>query len=109
MMANQFDVAGLRLCWNDRNLDLVSIADAAGVRLDQRPDGAPVWQLHAVDAAGRRIDLTGRNAAEARARMDGDSVVLAWRGVQDAATGAGPFDVEVTIRPHAWRSGAWRR
>jgi hypothetical protein len=62
--------------------------------------GGPLWTLLTVDETGHRVTLDGSHAALAEARSEGDGVRLAWSGVADAA-GAGPFDVEVTIRPGA--------
>jgi hypothetical protein len=110
-MAVVHSLAGLRLEFEDAALSLVTVGDEAGQRLDNGAAGAPVWQLHAVDAEGRRADLHGKHAASVRAVAEGEALRLEWRGVRDAATGAGPFDVDVTIRavPGSESAGAEAR
>jgi hypothetical protein len=80
----------------------VLAADSA-VWCDNGPDGAPLWRLHAVDEGGRRVDLDAGMAAA----WEADGTAFTWRDVTDQATGAGPFDVTLTVRP-AEGGAAWR-
>ena len=88
------------------SLALHSLRDGGSVWLDNGPAGAPLWQLHAVDAEGWRVALDGSKAGKATARASNGGILLEWKGVTDPAKGAGPFDVAVTIRPLADRPSA---
>jgi hypothetical protein len=80
------------------------------VWLDNGAVGAHLWQLHVADAAGRIVNLDGGAARAAAARVRGGILCLEWRGVRDAKSGAGPFDVRVAVASHATapRLTAWR-
>jgi hypothetical protein len=71
--------------------------------------GEPLWQLYVANAAGHRRTLDGSAAARTAVEAGGPSLRLRWEAVADAASGAGPFDVTIRIRPAdrdaltAWR------
>lgn len=71
--------------------------------------GHPLWEVLAVDEGGRQVKLHG-DAGTASAEMLAGVLVLTWQGVADAATGAGPFDVRVEVRPTGKAPGitGWR-
>ncbi len=85
---------------------LAALAAGGETWCENGPLGAPLWVLHAADEDGRRADLDGDMAAALETRAE-DGVTLVWRDVTDPATGAGPFDVTVTISP-AESGAAWR-
>jgi hypothetical protein len=94
----EFGLGGTTLALDPLTLALVSL-EAAGERWFGAPSrGEPLWRLHAADAAGRRADLDGSHAAAVSAEQREDGLRLAWTGVADPKTGAGPFDVTVTVR-----------
>ncbi len=103
-------VNGVTLELDPRTLALRQLRCGSRVWLDNGEAGAGLWQLHVVDAQGRRVDLEGAAAARVRVRLAGETLRLEWLGVTDKASGAGPFDVCVTVAPSA--SGAnltsWR-
>lgn len=103
-------VNGLRLELAPGTLALRRLACGPRMWLDNGAAGAHLWQLHAADAAGRIVDLDGAAAKTVAARMDGDTLRLEWRGVRDARSGAGPFDVRVVVAAHATAPNltAWR-
>ena len=102
-------VNGLACEFHPGTLALKQLSCGRRVWLDNGATGAALWQLHLADAQGRRVDLDGSAASSASARMKGSTLLLEWRGVKDATSGAGSFDVTVTIAP-AEESGltAWR-
>ena len=106
----RFTVNGVTLELARKTLALVRLSCGRQVWLDNGHAGAPIWQLHVADAYGQRIDLDGAKTAKVRARMDGATLHLAWTGVRDAASGAGPFDVRVNISPSDAGPGltSWR-
>jgi len=89
---------GVCLTLSSTSLALRSL-DAGGARWFDCPhEGTSLWELLAVDGSGRRATLTGASA-EATAWQEHDELRLEWRGAIDRGTGAGPFDITVTIRP----------
>lgn len=59
-------------------------------------DGAPLWQLLAVDEVGRSVTLDGSMASNFTTKgLEGGGIILSWHKVQCAD--AGPFDVQVYI------------
>jgi hypothetical protein len=105
------NVGDLRLRLQRHSLALLRLDAPDGTWLQPgAAAGAPLWTLLAVDAAGRRAWLTGAAAARTACRPGADGLALTWSGVRDAATGAGPFDVTLRIRPVAGHRGlaAWR-
>lgn len=105
-----FAINGATLTLARESLNLLTLAGARGRWLQNPPPGAALWALHAVDAEGRRADLTPTAASSCSARPARGGVRLKWTGVSDKATGAGPFDVTVTINPVPGKPGvtAWR-
>ncbi len=103
-------VGGMHLTLASDWLAIQRLACGPRVWLDNGAAGAPLWQLHLADAAGRQVNLDGAAAAAVASRMDGDTLRLEWREVRDADSGAGPFDVRVTVTSHATapHRTAWR-
>ena len=92
-------------------LNLLSLDGPGGRWLAPAADGgAPLWTLLAVDRQGRRAWLNSAHAASASAEQTDGVLRLAWTGVRDAKTDAGPFDVTAEIRPHESHPAAtvWR-
>ena len=56
-----------------------------------------LWELTAVDAEGRRANLTATAAKRVERRTSRARVVVRWCDVRDPKTGAGPFTVELEI------------
>jgi len=98
-MAFSHTVNGLNLELAPRSLALKRLSCGKRDWLNSGPVGESVWQLHVADAQGRRVDLDGSFAESAKAVMDGNMLRLEWHDVTDPDSGAGPFDVTVTIAP----------
>jgi len=105
-----YDVNGVTLLFNTRTLALCRLVCESHAWLDNGLAGAPIWQLHVVDAMGRKVDLDGASAASVSHGMEGETLHLQWLQVCAADSGAGPFDVRVTIAPatEGTRLTAWR-
>lgn len=103
-------INGLTLELAPKTLALRRLLRGDRVWLDNGDTGVSPWQLHVADALGQRVDLECGVAKSATARLAGDTLCLDWRGVADKASGAGPFDVRVTIAPAAAGANltAWR-
>lgn len=95
-------INGLTLQWTRPHFALRRLVCGERTWFDSKP-GASIWQLHVADARGRRVTL---DCTAGTARFDGTA--LQWRNVHDKASGAGPFDVTVTIRPFGKNLTAWR-
>jgi len=91
-------------------LNLLSLKHEGRHWLRCPAEGQSLWSLLAVDEAGRRAKLTTANCRTAAVKQEEGAASLTWRGVRDKATGAGPFDVIVEIRPAGGCQGvtAWR-
>jgi hypothetical protein len=78
------------------------------------PEGAALWRITAVDAAGWRVMLDGSGARALRAESRDGGLELHWDGVRGSTRGcpgtAGPFNVSVRAVPVDGRSGllSWR-
>ncbi len=103
-------VNGLSLELHPETLALRRLSCGGRVWLANSREGVGLWQLHLADARGRIVDLDGAAAKTVATRMHGDTLRLDWRGVRDTTTGAGPFEVSVTIAPGAAGPNltAWR-
>ncbi len=89
-------INGLRLALAPKTLNLLSLA-AAGRRwlAPVGKAGAPLWRLLAVDAAGRRVTLTGPQAAAATFAIKSPAP-----GPSTSRSACGR-----TLAPRAWRPG----
>ncbi|MDR1807478.1 MAG: DUF6259 domain-containing protein [Propionibacteriaceae bacterium] len=69
-----------------------------------------LWRLLVADEVGHRVTLDAGHAAHADSEPHADGIRLTWSDVADPATGAGPFDVQVWVRPLPDGPGAtgWR-
>ena len=103
------EINGLRLTLTTERLLFAALDADDGLWLDGGPEGTSLWSLCTVDAEGRRATLMAAQAGTAALkRMDG-ALRLQWRDVTDPATGAGPFDVDIEIKPGSARGlTAWR-
>jgi len=104
----RFNISGISLQFEPERFRLKSLDAAGETWLRPGGDGASIWKLLAVDAQGRRASLSARNARSASAREVGGRLRLAWNGVIDSRTGAGPFKVVAEIAPHRPGATAWR-
>lgn len=110
MESRRFAINGLVLELNGRTLALQKLSAESGRWLDNSTKPESLWQLHVTDARGRIVDVDASMAETAKASMDGRSLRLVWQNVLCLKSGAGPFDVAVTVAPSALGPNltAWR-
>lgn len=101
----EFELHGTVIRLRQSSLHLLSLAVEGETWFAGAAEGSALWQIVAVDEAGRHVTLDGAMAARSDAEVYGGVLLLNWHAVVDAATGAGPFDVRVEVRPTGREAG----